>query len=56
MIEELADIEAGTCIRFEPREDEIDYIEIIDGLDCSSKLGKMGKISICFLKISVKFC
>lgn len=47
MVGELKQIEKGTCIRFKPRDDEIDYIEIGVSGDltiCWSLSGKQGKI------------
>ncbi|CRK92010.1 CLUMA_CG005590, isoform A [Clunio marinus] len=42
VVEGLRELEAQTCIKFIPRTNEKDYVEIMNGSGCSSYLGRRG--------------
>lgn len=52
MVNYLQKIEDKTCIRFKPRNDEIDYIEIVNQDWCHSNLGKIGNLIFNLIKYS----
>lgn len=43
MVNELKHVEKGTCIRFQRRKQEKDYIRTTNALGCYANFGKVGK-------------
>ncbi|XP_055350541.1 high choriolytic enzyme 1-like [Paramacrobiotus metropolitanus] len=50
----MDEIHSNTCIRFVPRTNEEDFVQISAGLDCHTPIGKKGKEQV--LVVQIPFC